>query len=122
STFCSVLPKSRRGSGALVTVKATAVMSSIKRMTVAPSICPWPGALRTGQIGHWAEGGVTGRSPLVTRAVAEGDNDVTPPCHHACHPAWICDTRKEARSGEKAALMDADRPAWARRMTNEREV
>ncbi len=40
STFCCVPPKSRRGSGVLVTVKATWDVSSIKRMITTPSIAP----------------------------------------------------------------------------------
>src|SRR5262249_49923574 len=49
------------------------------------------------------------------------DSCLTLLCHHGCHLVPICDTRR-ARRVVGARFMTEDRPAWARRMTNEREA
>jgi transcriptional regulator with XRE-family HTH domain len=49
------------------------------------------------------------------------DNRLTPECHHACHPGRICETRREGNLKGDQRMTD-DRPAWARRMTREREA
>ena len=62
------------------------------------------------------------KAQLVTLRVTELDTWVTRVCHHACHPRVMGDTGTDGLARERRAAMADERPAWARRMTNERKT